>query len=128
MRLPAIAELLGRILLAAIFLVSGAAKIATPAAMVGMMQAAGVPPTLALPAGVFEVAGGLALILGWQTRIVAVLLAGFCLVAGVLFHMQPADQMQMIMFMKNVALAGGFLVLAYQGAGPISLDARRARR
>ena len=128
MRLPAIAELLGRILLAAIFVAGGAAKLGDPAAMAGIMQAAGVPPVLALPTGLFEVAAGLALIAGWQTRIVALLLAGFCLVSGLLFHLQPADRMQMIMFMKNVALTGGFLVLAYQGAGPISLDARRTRR
>ena len=128
MRLPAIAELLGRILLAAIFLLSGAAKLAMPDQMAGMMQAAGVPPALAMPAGICEVIGGLAIVAGYQTRLVSLLLAIFCLAAGVLFHFKPADPIQLTMFLKNVAMAGAFLILAYQGAGPLSLDARNTRR
>ena len=128
MRLPPITELLGRILFSLIFLLSGFEKLADPAASAAYMASAHVPPILAIPAGLFEVGAGLALILGWQTRATALLLSGFCLLAGVLFHMQPADGMQMVMFMKNIAMAGGFLILAYHGAGPLSLDARNTRR
>ena len=128
MRLPAITELLGRILFSLIFLISGVEKLADPAASAAYMASAQVPPILAIPAGIFELGAGLALILGWQARATALLLAGFCLVSGVLFHLQPADPMQMVMFMKNIAMAGGVLILAYHGAGPLSLDARNARR
>ena len=71
-----------------------------------------------------ELLGGLAIILGWHTRIAAFLLAGFSLVSAVLFHANFGDQMQMIMFMKNLALAGGFLMLVSLGAGPWSIDNR----
>ena len=128
MRLPAITDLLGRILFSLIFLISGFEKLANTAASQSYMASAHVPPILAIPAGIFELGAGLALIVGWQTRATALLLSGFCLLSGVLFHMQPADQMQMVMFMKNIAMAGGFLILAYHGAGPMSLDARNIRR
>ncbi len=71
-----------------------------------------------------EVLGSLAIILGWKTRIVAFLMAGFTLLTGFLFHNHFADQMQMIMFMKNVSIAGAFLLLTVHGAGPISLDSK----
>ena len=67
----------------------------------------------------------LAVLLGWQTRFSAFLLAGFCIVSGVIFHANFSDQMQSILFMKNLAMAGGFLFLVAGGAGPWSLDARR---
>ena len=70
-----------------------------------------------------EVGGALAIIVGWQTRIVAFLLAGFALLSALIFHSHFADQVQMIMFWKNVAIAGGFLLLVAHGAGPLSLDA-----
>lgn len=66
----------------------------------------------------------MALIVGWQTRITAFLLAGFCVVSGFLFHFQPEDQIQMILLMKNIAVAGGLLVLVGAGAGAFSLDHR----
>ena len=74
-----------------------------------------------------EVGGGLAIITGWQTRWIAFLLAVFTVAAGVIFHSNFADQIQMIMFMKNLAIAGGFLLLAVHGAGGFSLDARRSK-
>ena len=72
-----------------------------------------------------EIGGGLALIAGWQTKWVSLALAGFTLVAAVIFHNNLADQMQMIMFMKNIAITGGLLLLAIHGAGSYSLDSRR---
>jgi putative oxidoreductase len=74
-----------------------------------------------------EVLGSLAIILGWQTRVVSLLLAGFTLLSGVLFHNNFADQIQMIMFFKNLSITGAFLMLAANGAGALSLDARKAK-
>jgi putative oxidoreductase len=86
------------------------------------MASVGVPGAI-LPLVIgTEVLGSLAIILGWKTRIVAVLMAGFTLLTGIVFHNNFADQIQMIMFLKNVSITGAFLLLAVHGAGPISLD------
>lgn len=117
---------LGRLLMALIFILGGISKLGALAGTAAYMQGAGLPGFLALPAALFELGGGLAILLGWQTRIVAVLLAGFCVVTAVLFHRNFADQVMLIMFMKNLAMAGGFLILAANGAGAMSMDARKA--
>lgn len=123
----AIASAAGRTLIAAIFLLSGIAKISGFEATQGYMAAMGVPGAL-LPLVIgFEVLAALAIIVGFQTRAVAFLLAGFSLVTAVLFHGELSDQTQYIMFMKNIAIAGGFLFLVANGAGALSLDSRRAR-
>lgn len=120
-------SLAGRILIAILFVVSGWSKIAGYAATQGYMQSAGVPGALLpLVIGV-ELGGGLAVIAGWQTRLVALLLAGFSVLAGLMFHAGSADMIQQIMFMKNLGLAGGFLFLAANGPGRLSLDHWRAR-
>jgi putative oxidoreductase len=67
----------------------------------------------------------LAIIAGWQTKLVSIALAAFTVVAAVIFHNNFSDQMQMIMFMKNIAIAGGLILLAIHGAGSYSLDSRR---
>ena len=71
-----------------------------------------------------EVLGAIAIILGWQTRIAAFLLAGYSLLAALVFHANFADQIEMIMFLKNVSIAGGLMLLVANGAGPLSLDRR----
>jgi putative oxidoreductase len=125
--------LTGRIGLSAIFILSGIAKLgAGYAGTQGYMEAMGVPGAL-LPLVIFaEVAGGLAILSGFLTRWAAIGLAGFSIASAFLFHFQLADQMQFINFFKNVAMAGGFLVLAAQGAGAFSIDgwlaSRRAMR
>lgn len=121
------AELLGRILLSVLFLLSGLGKITGYAATAGYMASAGVPGALLPLVILTELGGGLALVAGWQTRIVALLLSGFTLVAGLIFHSNFADQMQMIMFLKNVSISGALLMLAANGAGRYSLDARQGR-
>jgi putative oxidoreductase len=117
-------ELIGRILLATLFLLSGVGKIAAYSATAGYMASAGVPaPLLPLVIGL-EVVGAIAIVAGWHTRAVALLLAGFTVASGILFHNNFADQMQMIMFLKNLSIAGAFLLVAANGAGRLSVDAR----
>lgn len=120
-------HLTGRILLATIFLLAGLGKLANPGATAGYMQAMGVPGWLVWPTLLFEIGAALAIMAGWQTRAVALLLAGFCLVSGAIFHHNFADQVQMILFLKNVSMAGGLLLLVASGAGALSLDARQGR-
>lgn len=116
----------GRVLISLIFIISGFNKIANFAGTQGFMESVGVPGQLLPLAIALELLGGLAVVLGWHTRLAAFLLAGFSLLSGIIFHSNFGDQTQMIMFMKNVALAGGFLMIVALGAGPYSLDNRRA--
>lgn len=116
----------GRVLIAVLFLLSGLGKIAAPAMTQGYIASAGIPVPLLgyLVAIIVEVGGGLLLVIGYQTRIVALVMAGFALVAGLAFHHDFADQNQMIHFLKNISIAGGLLQVVAFGAGSLSLDAR----
>ena len=115
-------ELLGRILIALMFLQSGIGKIGSYAATGHYMAAKGVPSVLLPLVIILEVAGSIAIILGWKTRLFAFLLAGFCILAPLLFHLNFADRTQSIMFMKDISIAGGFLIIFARGAGDLSLD------
>lgn len=117
-------HLAGRILLAIIFVLAGIGKLKDPAGTVGYMQSVGLPGFLLWPTIALELLGGIALIVGLQTRLVAFALAGFTLVAAGLFHNNFADQVQMLMFLKDVSIAGGLLLLAASGATGLSLDRR----
>ncbi len=117
--------LISRILMALIFIAAGAGKLSNFEGTQAYMQMTGVPGALLPMVILVEVGGGLAILLGYQTRWVALALAGFCIVSGGIFHNNFADQMQTIMFMKNLAMAGGFLSLFVSGAGSLSLDSRR---
>lgn len=121
----------GRVLLALIFVMAGLQKIPGYAGTQQYMEAMGVPGALLPLVIALEILGGLALALGWQARIAALLLAGFSVLSGLLFHMIPGmsmtgmeAQMQSIMFMKNLAIAGGLLMVVALGAGPVSLARR----
>ena len=125
-------SLIGRLLLAALFLPAGLSKIGGFDGTVGYIASAGLPmPQLAAVVAIaVEVLAPTALILGWGTRWAALVLALFTLVATLGFHnfwAMPADQayLQQLMFFKNIAVVGGLLVLAAHGAGALSLDARR---
>lgn len=120
------AALVGRILLATIFVMSGAGKLADPAATIGYIGAAGLPlvPVAYASAVAVELGGGIALILGYRTRSAAAAMALFSVLAALFFHTALADQNQMIHFFKNIAMAGGLLQLVAFGAGRFSLDAR----
>jgi len=126
--LPGALPLGARILLAAIFIASGLGKLAAPAATQGYIASVGAPlPLLAYAiAVVVELGVGAMLLVGYRTRAAAVVLAVFTLAAAALFHSNFADQMQMIMFMKNLAIIGGLLQVVAFGPGRFSIDNRRA--
>lgn len=107
----------GRVLMSALFLVSGVGKIAAPAATLATIRAADLE----------QGGGGLLLIAGYRARIVALVLAAFAVATALTFHSALADQNQMFHFLKNLAVAGGLLQVAAFGAGPLSLDARQGR-
>jgi putative oxidoreductase len=117
---------LGRLLIALIFLLSGIGKIAAPTAIQGYISAAGLPTPLAAYAiaVVIEVGGGILLVLGFQTRIVARVMAVFTVATAASFHHNFADQDH---FLKNISMTGGLLQVVAFGAGAFSIDGRRAR-
>lgn len=114
-----------RTLMALIFILSGLSKIGGADAMRGYMEIMHVPGALLWPTILFEIGAGLLIVGGFRTRVTAVSLAVFSLVTGAIFHSQFSDQIQMVMFLKNVAMAGGLVLLAVAGPGAFSLDARR---
>ena len=126
--MSAIAAFIGRVMLALLFILAGISKLGALPATDSYIQSVGMPAGLALPAAVFEIAAGLAIALGIFTRFFALLLAGFCLITAVLFHNNFSDPLQMANFLKNVALAGGFLVLFAQCHMIWSYDTMRERR
>lgn len=119
--------LIGRVLLSIIFIVAGLSKLGAVAGTAGYMASMGIPlPNLSVWLVIaLEIIGGVAILLGFFTRYAAWALAAFCVASGYLGHFQPEDQMQMTNFMKNLAMAGGFMALAVAGAGAFSIDARR---
>ena len=119
--------LIARVLLALLFIVAGLGKLGNVEGFAGYMASGGLPAFLAWPAIAFEILGGIAILIGFQTRIVAYALAAFCVVTGLMFHFDPADQMQMTQLLKNLALAGGYLLLGLHGAGALSVDAKFGR-
>ena len=120
-------ELAARLLLVTMFLVAGFNKISGYEGTQQYMQSMGVPGAMLPIVIALELGGGLAIAVGFGTRLVAFLLAGFTLLATLVFHSNLADQVQMLFFLKNLGIAGAFLLLFVHGAGPLSIDARRAR-
>jgi putative oxidoreductase len=118
------AGLVGRIMLAAIFIQAGWNKIWGYEGTAKYMESAGVPGLLLPLVIIVELGGGLLVAAGWQTRLASIALAGFTLLAALLFHNPLADPSQMVQFMKNIAITGGFLVLATAGPGAWSVEGR----
>ncbi|MDQ0395030.1 DoxX family protein [Labrys monachus] len=118
--------LIGRILIALIYVMSGWMKLTAPAGTIAYIAAAGLPmPAVALVVAiVIELIGGILLIVGYQTRIVALLMAIFTVAAAFGFHSNLADQNMFIHFFKNIAMTGGLLQVVAFGAGSLSLDAK----
>jgi putative oxidoreductase len=121
--------LAGRILIGVLFLMAGLSKLGAPAATQAYIEAVGLPVPIAAygVALVVELVGSVLLIVGFQVRIVAAVLAVFTLVTALFFHNNFADQNQMIHFLKNVAILGGLLQVVAFGAGKLSLDNRFGR-
>lgn len=122
------ALLIARILLAAIFVLAGFSKLTSIGGTAGYIGSVGLPfPTLlAWGTAFFEIIAGIAIAVGFQTKLAAYALAAFSIVSAMIFHNNLGDQTQFILFMKNFAMAGGFLALSVAGAGALSLDAKRA--
>jgi putative oxidoreductase len=121
------APLLGRFLIALLFVPAGFSKLTGFQGSVEYAASAGMPlPALAIVAAiVIELGGGLLLLVGYKARWAAAAMALFCVVSAVFFHFDFADQMQQINFLKNLAIAGGLLSFVYSGAGPFSVDNRK---
>ena len=115
-------DLIGRVFISGIFLLSGFNKIGNYAGTVGWMESFGLPGFLLLPAIVLEIVAPILIIVGYQTKIAAAALSLFCIATAFIFHNDFSDQMQIVAFMKNIALAGGFLFLVANGAKGYCLD------
>lgn len=118
---------IGRLLLAAIFIISGLGKVTNYVGTQDYMEAMGVPGVILPLVIILEVLGGIAIVIGFKARFVAFLMAGFSVVSAILFHADFGDQTQLNMFMKNIAIAGGFLLIVAHGAGAYSLDNRQTK-
>lgn len=126
--LQALSAPIGRLFLSMIFIFSGFTKITGYAATQGYMEAMGVPGMLLPLVIAVELLGGIAILLGFKARLVAILMAGFSVVSALLFHQFWIDESQMNPFMKNIAMAGGFLMIFAHGAGAYSIDNSNHRR
>lgn len=115
-------KLLGRILLAQIYLIAGIGKILGYAGTAAYMAKYGVPTVLLPLVIILEVGGGLAVIIGWKTQWACYALAIFSVIAALIFHHDIANPMQKISLMSDLAMAGGLLILAVSGPGSLSLD------
>ena len=115
-------DVLGRIFLSTIFLIEGIKKIFYYDGTIQYMESFGVPNFLAIPAIILEILFPLLLIIGYQTKISALIMAIFTIVVAIIFHTNFADQMQFTSFFKNIAIAGGFLIIFIKGAGEYSID------
>ena len=117
-----ILDLIGRVLISSIFLLSGINKIVNYEGSHSWMESLGIPGFLLIPAIVLEVVAPILIIVGYQVKISAALLSLFCITTAVIFHTDFSNQMQFVSFFKNIGLAGGFLFLVINGAKNFSLD------
>ena len=115
-------DLVGRIFISLVFLLSGFNKIGNYEGTIGWMESFGMPGIFLIPAIILEVGAPILIIIGYKVKISAALLSLFCIATAVIFHNDFSNQMQFISFMKNIALAGGFLFLVVNGAKDFSLD------
>ena len=115
-------DLIGRVFISGIFLLSGFNKIRNYDGTIGWMESFSLPGFLLIPAIVLEIVAPILIIVGYQTKIAAAALSLFCIATAFIFHNDFSEQMQIIAFMKNIALAGGFLFLVANGAKGYCLD------
>lgn len=126
-KLEKFAELAARIMIATLFLISGVRLLRHYGETTAFMDSAGMPGELLPVVIALKIGGALALAVGWRTRLTSFLLAGFTLLAGIVFHAELDDPQQSTHFLKNVAIAGGLLLLVARGAGSFGLDGRERR-
>jgi putative oxidoreductase len=117
-----ILDLIGRVFISLVFLLSGLNKIGNYEGTVGWMESLGIPGIFLIPAIALEIIAPISIIIGYKVKISATLLSLFCITTAIIFHNDFSNQMQFISFMKNIGLAGGFLFLAINGAKDFSLD------
>ena len=117
-----ILDLVARILISALFLLNGVFKISNYDGTVDWMEGFGIPGILIIPAIILEIVGPILIILGYKAKIAAGFLSLFCITTAVIFHNDFSDQMQLGSFLKNIALAGGFLFIFINGTKDFSLD------
>ena len=115
-------DLFGRVLISALFFLNGIFKINNYEGTIGWMEGFGLPGILIIPAIALEIIGPILIVIGYQTRIAAATLSLFCFATAIIFHNDFADQVQLTAFLKNIALAGGFLFLVVNGAKGFCLD------
>ena len=119
-----ILELIGRIFISLIFLVAGIGKILNYEGTIGYMESFGVPGYLLIPAIIIEILFPLLVIIGYKTKLAAIMLSLFAILLAIIFHTDFSNQMQLMSFLKNFAIAGGFLIIFVRGAGKYSIDQR----
>ena len=117
-----ILDLIGRIFISLVFLLSGFNKIGNYEGTIGWMESFSMPGIFLIPAIALEIIAPIFIIIGYKVKISAALLSLFCIATAVIFHNDFSNQMQFISFMKNIGLAGGFLFLVINGAKDFSLD------
>ena len=115
-------DLVGRIFISLVFLLSGFNKIGNYEGTIGWMESFSMPGIFLIPAIILEVGAPILIIIGYKVKISAALLSLFCIATAIIFHNDFSNQMQFVSFMKNIALAGGFLFLVVNGAKDFSLD------
>ena len=122
-----ILDLVGRIFISLIFLLSGFSKIGNYEGTVGWMESLGMPGFFLIPAILLEIVTPIFIIVGYKVKISAALLSLFCIATAIIFHTDFINQMELISFMKNIGLAGGFLFLVVNGAKDFSLDKKSSQ-
>ena len=117
-----IVEFLGRVLLSTLFLVEGIGKISLQEDVIIYMEDYGVPEMLFVPATILEILFPLLLIVGYKTKWAASVMALFTFTVAIIFHTDFSEGMQLVFFLKDIAIAGGFMIVVAYGPGKISLD------
>ena len=117
-----ILDLVARILISVLFLLNGVFKISNYEGTIEWMEGFGIPGVLIIPAIILEIVGPILIIIGYKAKIAAGLLSIFCIATAIIFHNDFSDQMQLGSFLKNIALAGGFLFIFINGTKDFSLD------
>ena len=122
-----ILDLVGRVFISLVFLLSGINKIGNYEGSIGWMESFGMPGIFLIPAIILEIVAPILIIIGFKVKIAAALLSVFCIATALIFHTDFSNQMQFVSFMKNIALAGGFLFLVINDTKNLSLERKLSK-